>query len=271
MPTLDQCLLCHDGLDEEKPAHLRAAAFFEDVWPRRGSTPLTEEVLFSHGAHAERLGNECARCHGDFVESGGQPLGDVASMSRCTNCHDQQGVDGACSTCHTRVNEAWPPATHASLWSEMHGDRVRGGGQASADRCDMCHSPASCDQCHREEKPRGHDELFRLRGHGILASLDRDQCAVCHRADSCVRCHQETRPISHRGTFGGTLSTHCFSCHLPLRNESCATCHRDAPSHALAAPQPPDHTPGADCRLCHGTGAPLPHVDNGSACAFCHR
>jgi hypothetical protein len=34
---------------------------------------------------------------------------------------------------------------------------------------------------------------------------------------------------------------------------------------------PPGHTPGMNCRQCHGLTAPLPHADNGSECARCHR
>jgi hypothetical protein len=29
--------------------------------------------------------------------------------------------------------------------------------------------------------------------------------------------------------------------------------------------------PSMNCRLCHGAGVPLPHVDNGSDCNSCHR
>jgi hypothetical protein len=55
-----------------------------------------------------------------------------------------------------------------------------------------------------------------------------------------------------------------------LSSTSCGVCHKGTPSHALATPLPPDHVPGMNCRMCHGNGQPLPHVDNGDSCTLCH-
>jgi len=54
--------------------------------------------------------------------------------------------------------------------------------------------------------------------------------------------------------------------------ESCFVCHKGTPSHNLAPPMPafPPHNAAMDCRSCHGVTAPLPHVDNGDSCTFCH-
>jgi hypothetical protein len=43
------------------------------------------------------------------------------------------------------------------------------------------------------------------------------------------------------------------------------------PSHSTAAPQPPSHSPGMNCRQCHGISAPLPHVTKGEDCNICHQ
>ena len=96
-------------------------------------------------------------------------------------------------------------------------------------------------------------------------------CMTCHDADSCRRCHEELRPQSHAGMWGEPLDRHCLSCHEPLRSSSCGVCHSGTPSHEEATPLPPDHNPGMNCRMCHGNGQPLPHVDNGQTCTSCHR
>jgi hypothetical protein len=112
--------------------------------------------------------------------------------------------------------------------------------------------------------------MWRLRSHGVVASMDRDNCATCHTPDSCERCHAESVPLSHRGSFGAPMDTHCLSCHVPLKNESCFVCHKNTNSHLDASPKPADHSPALDCRSCHGVTESLPHVDNGDDCNVCH-
>ncbi|NOT29445.1 MAG: hypothetical protein HOP15_03245 [Planctomycetes bacterium] len=110
-----------------------------------------------------------------------------------------------------------------------------------------------------------------LRAHAVLGRVDRAACATCHEPALCDRCHAEVQPLSHRGaSFGGTLSTHCLTCHFPLQGEGCATCHKTTTSHAFGSPKPSWHTPAMDCRSCHGSSLPLSHVDNGSNCNLCH-
>ena len=141
--------------------------------------------------------------------------------------------------------------------------------------CVLCHpeagGPHSCTGCHRVMPPRNHTEAFKRRGHGLLVSFDRSSCMACHQSDFCIRCHENTRPISHRGSWGSPRNTHCLRCHEPVSSQpSCRICHVGTPSHSTGAAQPADHTPGANCRICHGFNARLPHVDNGSECAACH-
>ena len=60
-----------------------------------------------------------------------------------------------------------------------------------SDQCSLCHQPSECTDCHSVELPESHDNFFRRRGHGLIASMDRQSCATCHDSDSCDRCHQE--------------------------------------------------------------------------------
>jgi hypothetical protein len=180
-------------------------------------------------------------------------------------------VGGDCATCHRTIDRDWRPPSHGANWTRGHGASYLAKGEATTDRCSLCHAESSCSSCHEDSPPESHTNHFRGRGHGFLASLDRDRCSTCHQTDSCDRCHRETEPKSHfAASWGGTTSKHCLVCHFPLQAENCSVCHEDAASHALAPPKPPDHSPGMNCLQCHGLTAPLPHATKGDDCNACH-
>jgi hypothetical protein len=270
-PARAACQLCHADLDEEKPEERRADAFFADgklVAARYSALP--GETVFSHAAHAAAV-DDCEACHTGIAASDRVRREVAVTMDECMACHEQRSAPNDCATCHTEVGPEWAPDSHRHEWKLLHGQAVRRGiADAVADRCTLCHTESSCDACHRDEPPQSHTSFFRLKGHGAAAAMDRQNCAACHRSDSCERCHSEVLPQSHKGSWGTGVQTHCLSCHLPLQGEGCMVCHRSTPGHATAAPQPPDHTPGMNCRQCHGVTQPLPHVDNGDNCNLCH-
>jgi hypothetical protein len=271
MPVLAQCQLCHKNLDAEKPEERRVTALFGDgKFLAQHAARLPDEVIFSHRKHVASI-DDCAQCHAGILTN--ESIDDSISVTKdaCSTCHQQHDVAGDCATCHQVIRRDWQPESHDHAWLRLHGKAYRAQGEAIADRCDMCHRQATCNSCHQDVPPASHNQFFRLRGHGLHARMDRESCAACHRADSCNRCHSQVLPQNHHGAFGGTRSTHCLNCHLPLSSSDCITCHKGTPSHALATPMPPGHLPGMNCRQCHGLTAPLPHVDNGSACTACHR
>jgi hypothetical protein len=192
------------------------------------------------------------------------------SMASCESCHEARGVAAACASCHLELDVDMPPTTHGRLWTRRHGDTVHAESIETIDDCTMCHTESSCTSCHQELAPQSHTNFWRTRGHGSVASMDRQSCAVCHRTDSCDSCHADIQPLSHRASFGGSKSTHCFGCHFPLQENTCFVCHKNTSSHGMATPKPSDHSPALDCRQCHGLDQPLPHVDNGTDCNFCH-
>jgi hypothetical protein len=192
---------------------------------------------------------------------------------KCMQCHADRGLDNAdCRRCHRQIDRDWRPYSHARAWDEQHGEIVRRGDPASQHRCELCHDQTtSCQACHHTSMPRNHDNYFRLRGHGMMAALDRSRCYTCHRTDTCEQCHSETRPLSHRGGYGSPQQRHCTGCHFPLASSGCIVCHKATPDHQQAAPMPPSHSPAMNCRQCHGNGQPLPHPDGGHPCTACHR
>lgn len=271
MPTLGQCQLCHEEIDANKPPERRVTTLFDGKEYRAvHASRLDDEILFSHQKHASGP-DQCNACHVGIEASEAIDASMVVRMDSCTECHARRDMANDCATCHREVRADRPPATHATTWLRLHGLSVRAHGTATADRCSLCHQESSCASCHLDTPPENHTHYFRLRGHGLFARMDRQNCTACHRSDSCDSCHRETRPLSHAGSWGGVRSNHCLSCHFPLAGNGCVTCHKSMPSHALATPLPPSHTPGMQCRQCHGITAPLPHVDKGDDCTQCHR
>lgn len=272
MPTLRQCQLCHEEKDADKPPERRAGALFDAGGFRATRrSALGEEIVFSHRAHVAKV-EDCGACHEGIATNDRIDMAIAVDMDECMACHTKVNAPNDCATCHARIRMDAAPHTHDGNWLRAHGKVVRARSEARVDQCTMCHtSEATCTACHQDTPPAGHDNYFRRRGHGVIARMDRESCAACHRTDSCDRCHSESRPLNHTGAWGSLRNTHCISCHLPLGSSECSVCHQGTPSHALAAPQPPSHTPGMNCRQCHGLTAPLPHVDSGDDCAACHR
>ncbi|MBL8726197.1 MAG: cytochrome c3 family protein [Planctomycetes bacterium] len=272
MPGIGGCKLCHEEIDAKKPEARRVERLYDgENYKAARATALAAEVVFSHQRHATVQGLECATCHRGIDTNQVVDASLGQRMADCSQCHAERKVANDCATCHREIRADVQPPSHRFQWAKMHGPTVRAQSQATGDDCRLCHTESSCTNCHQAQQPDSHSLFFRTRGHGLLARMDRQSCVACHRSDSCDACHQTTKPISHTGQFGGERSAHCVGCHLPLRDSDCATCHKDAPSHATATPLPVGHFPGMNCRQCHGVGQQLRHADNGDNCTNCHR
>lgn len=270
MPGLQSCLLCHKELDAAKPPEKQITSLFEgNTFKAIRANHLSSEVIFSHSRHAG-VESSCNTCH-TGIETNERIGRDMhITMSRCMECHAERHVVDDCATCHREIRREVMPASHQQNWKQKHGQVVRAETNEIADTCSLCHSEATCVACHMDVPPPNHNNFWRLHGHAIAASMDRQNCAACHRPDSCERCHQSMLPQSHSGMWGAPKDTHCNGCHFPLASNGCIVCHKSTPSHDTAAPMPPWHNPGMNCRQCHGVTQPLPHVDNGSNCTMCH-
>jgi hypothetical protein len=271
MPTIGGCKLCHDDLDAQKPEDRRIGLLFEgETFKAKRLTKLSDEIVFSHLKHATKP-IECNACHVGIADNTQIDAGLAVTMTECETCHTQQQVKNDCATCHEKIRVDVAPDSHLTAWQKLHGPMVRSQSAETVNNCKLCHTESSCSECHESTPPENHNNFFRLRGHGLHARMDRQTCSACHRSDSCDACHAETQPMSHTGSFASGASTHCLGCHLPIQNSDCFTCHREQPAHATATPLPPDHNAGMNCRMCHGQGQPMPHVDKGDDCTSCHR
>jgi hypothetical protein len=275
MPSRDFCMNCHEDLDKDpnKPVEKKVAWFLNEKGEPGWSafTKQSPEIRFSHATHAAK-GVACVACHEGIDKDTGLVSGKVQRMASCTACHaEKAAAKTGCATCHTVQNRLVPPRNHGQLWGSLHGSAARlGGAISTANACSLCHAGDACTTCHQTRPPADHTEAWRQRPHGIAAGVDRQRCTTCHTSDGCVRCHQETVPASHGPAWGGAASRHCTGCHLPVQaSTGCAVCHRSTPGHDGSPAQPAWHTPGSNCRSCHG--ASLKHPDNGDRCESCHR
>ncbi len=274
LPAVNTCGFCHDPEDDEDPAAPFLAGGAPS-WVRAGRQ--SDEIMFEHTRHVEAAKGSCTACHQDVAASWAVLSSMRMRMDTCMACHQEQGASNECAACHHRLRPDTAPDSHREGWTLRHGQRWRSlAGGRTVDRCDLCHTQGSCDECHTTVRPRSHNNYWRGRGHGVAAGIDRSSCSVCHGRDTCDRCHSRTRPRSHRGSFGAPRNRHCYQCHLPLvhrgyQRENCSVCHLDTPSHSTAEIMPADAAhqtaSAAQCRACH---APLPHPDNGDDCRFCH-
>jgi c(7)-type cytochrome triheme protein len=275
LPRAAKCAICHSTLDAAKPPERQVASLFgDDGFRAAHASRQSDEIVFSHKSHAART--DCKTCHADVVRDTGSlaQLGDKLrmSMDACIACHTASTGPrlSDCAACHVEIRAGVAPPSHRADWKRFHGTVVRGRPTERSEQCALCHQPSECTQCHSIDLPANHTNYWRRRAHGLTASMDRQSCSTCHDPDSCQRCHEEMRPQSHVGGFGAPQDRHCLYCHEPVRSSTCGVCHPATPSHETATPLPPDHNPAMNCRMCHGHGQPLPHVDNGQSCVTCH-
>lgn len=207
-----------------------------DMRTRQDLPPLVLSKDTCMDCHAQRrVENSCATCHkergphskpdthglsflrfhGEIVQAG---LRD--SPNRCELCHDQASH---CDRCHHTRR----PKDHTFHF------RNRGHGLAASvdrERCATCHSPSSCETCHRKTPPRSHSA-----GWGGAAAR---HCGSCHlplAAESCRTCHKAT-PGHQTATPlppGHNPAMNCRLCHgagaplpHPDNGDTCTSCHR---------------------------------------------
>jgi len=227
------CTTCHGLLEQKAPGFPDKKACMEchehdnrDFENSAFKQRIPDENLeFPHGKHAEI---KCTPCH-----SIDKNKAITAEPSKdCLTCHAQKSVKPDCTVCHkTQVMPGYHGKTfginHSRLSNDMSDDAPHGRD------CRMCHEQPVCTSCHKTMKPKSHTGFFRMRGHGLKASLDRTSCKTCHAESSCIQCHKQTKPLNHKGLwrdshglsipggFTGTMGN-CALCHRPAW---CTDCH----------------------------------------------
>jgi hypothetical protein len=243
--------------------------------------------------HAERLDDDCARCHEpigwsevayDHTEAAFQLLGPHQAVA-CAQCHANDAYAGTPKTCIA-----------------CHQADDRHAGQLGTD----------CAQCHTPERWQGARVDHNLTAYPLTGRHLETACTQCHGNDTytgtpqtCIACHRAN------DRHAGQLGTDCAQCHTPERwqgasidhnltafpltgrhiDAGCTECHPNnsysgTPQTCIACHQADDRHAGqfgTDCAQCHTpegwqgasvdhnlTAFPLAgrHVE--AVCAQCH-
>lgn len=221
-------------------------------------------------AHEGRLGNDCARCHGQ-VEPFARPPGflhrsfllDGAHAEvACASCHEPDGASAV-----ARLLEAPPEAARSC--ADCHQDPHRAGGRALpiADARD-------CARCHETRDFAG--VSFTAGDHARSGVVLEGR----HAAGECGACHAETARLLAAGVARAEVMQGCVECHDSAhrgaflervaahgglgRDRTCTLCHA-AHHETFTAP---DAT--LERALHAATGFPLEAPHAAVACAGCH-
>lgn len=231
------CAECHDTSTDKPVLKTARCAPCHDasVTAAHVANPPRELGAFPHKRHADAY--SCDDCHANVRTDAWPASKPMMGHDTCARCHESAGVaipEADCARCHGRDMRKTAPADHAQAWRTRHGREAewRVFDEHGRD-CNACHQGATCQACHRTERPLNHTALWRERTHGQAAAFDRDRCKTCHEAGSCDNCHRDTPPLNHRGAWralhgksvsAGSMDT-CRVCHQPARD--CNACHRN--------------------------------------------
>ncbi len=189
MPPRDTCLLCHEQMDQTKPADRQVASLFDgEVFRAAHNVLLPEERIFPHWRHATS-GLYCNDCHIDIEFNETVAELEPIRMWDCMGCHNEYGVSTDCTTCHKEIRAEIKPASHSPHW-----------GLPEKEHCTGCHFPLQsetqyCSVCHEETvshntlttaMPQQHyvgTSCRECHGNGtsFLHPDPGHDCAVCHK------------------------------------------------------------------------------------------
>lgn len=224
------CKDCHDAESDKPfpPLNKQACIDCHDEMPAYVPPVRAKRmpIKFPHAKHVEA--QSCEDCHKPTVtetQKAGEP---VLTFAKCGACHEESGLDvpvSKCAACHGVDMRRVKPADHAVTWRTRHGQAAtwRVFEQHGQD-CKTCHQQDACTSCHKNERPRSHTALWRVRTHGVAAEWDRDTCKTCHESGTCVQCHKSNAPLNHRG---GWIARHGMTAESKT-DAKCGTCHASA-------------------------------------------
>lgn len=206
----DNCELCHTNPDEPRPISESRPAYKQD---------------FTHQYHLQKR-PDCLTCHSYILDDDGTNPGKLWVLDDCRSCHQQQ-----------------KPEFHTLAWTKSHG---LGMNLASQTRCQVCHTPESCDNCHELQpfNQKVHTGDF-IQRHGFEARTGVTDCESCHDIEeTCYSCHRQQiiMPLDHNtpnwvNTLQGDGSQNqhgeaamdtpeiCQVCHRADQDGTCLKCH----------------------------------------------
>ena len=259
-PTHASCKECHADWIETKTMDAKTCGMCHKIKDLRvlsfenpGKVLTETPRLF---VHTPSLTNRCVDCHGTLLDKKVKRIPEMTRQVKVGIREKAHRWRMDCAVCHVDMNPQTPPPNHSQNWTRRHGAL----GTEPDHVCGVCHSDESCRECHQVTMPSSHNNLWRLKTHGMQAEWNRSKCLVCHQQDSCDACHADTRPLSHNA---GWRQNHCLNCHPSKSTGSgCTVCHETA-----IGSHPNPHAAGwkdQHCNSCHA-GSP-----ESQTCSVCH-
>ena len=247
LPKMADCYQCHD----EKSTAC-STCHVETAEPYTKLVAAKRELVFSHDRHIKD-GVTCETCHAGILSKEDSKPGVLPSMETCNTCHDGSKASSECATCHTDIRFILPK-DHSADWIRQHHLTVASQGDAN---CIMCHSQASCQECHEGgslEKFKGQNDFRTARSpsgvsngrsqvlqsvhkldylftHRFDSKAKTKDCQTCHETESfCQQCHSGNDKVSMPAwhsvagfAVANTGGTHTILAKKDLEN--CVTCH----------------------------------------------
>ncbi|HVY25381.1 MAG TPA: hypothetical protein VHB79_02475 [Polyangiaceae bacterium] len=231
-----QCVRCHGGV----------------VQPGASTLPPMSQCFSCHEHQAQWDRGECAPCHAQRDLSKTLPQTFLRHSAEFARNHGSQATQNAqlCQACHTQSScQACHDTSQALGIETLRPERIesrqvhRGDflvrhsleAASQPSRCQSCHTPQSCDACHRERGVSGAlatavnphppewigSNTASSNFHGVAARRDIASCASCHDqgpATNCIRCHKV-------GAYGGSPHPPGFRSSQSISSEMCRYCH----------------------------------------------
>mgnify|MGYP000020375390 CR=1 FL=1 len=161
----ESCTDCHDEPDAEVInkdtcgyCHQEKQIPLLKEWQEEPEVPLRNIFV-----HTEALAENCNECHSSLMAD---DLVSVPKLQRddIVQIRDDAHSSGQdCLTCHVDMDRYQEPADHDHFWMKRHG--VFGIHDDKA--CGVCHSEASCQDCHTVMQQMSHNNMWRPKPRGL--------------------------------------------------------------------------------------------------------
>ena len=258
-------------------------------------------IIFQHGYHQLIA---CSSCHPRFPHRADTTI-ERPTMAGCFDCHGVRHgpmgliASGTCEDCHVTERARLRPAFHTFGWEGR--EHVEPSNKEFNTKCAMCHTPASCTECHDSLGVEWAPESWDYNA--------QDGCLACH--GNIALSKQSADGLKSFTITGLNASAHsdldCQQCHIDYRYDdkpspstlwtvnaghACAECHKTAEDgkYAKAVTEYGEsaHAEGiekgnydsATCSSCHGghfifrmetdAAKARMHLSAYRTCARCH-
>lgn len=173
-PTMDKCVICHDGKEVSADCNLcHAQTVKEAREPRRELVKVAAEIPWHcRGCHAPQVEKKCIDCHGlemphspEFIR-GKHARSAFTERSVCLRCHIKETA--FCNKCHVYPSPHGPERE----WARLHGPAAKKTTLIEVQLedsgfidCYLCHTrPNMCDACHVGQREVRTEEIRKQQG-----------------------------------------------------------------------------------------------------------